>query len=74
MARHARDTARSARGWEQGRDTKICIVAEGGDFGSRYEGTALRYSAAARHDTTQGGLRHSAGAMTRRATTRVGAW
>ena len=60
-----RDTARSALGWEQGHDTKICIVAEGGgggggggDFRSQYNGTALRYNAAARHDTVQGGLRH----------------
>ena len=26
-----------------GRDTKICIVDEGGDFGSRYNAPALRY-------------------------------
>ena len=33
---------RSARGWEQGHDTKICIIAEEGDFGSQYDGTTLR--------------------------------
>ena len=35
------DTACSARNWEQGHDTKICITLEGGDFGSQYDGTAL---------------------------------
>ena len=54
--RHACDTKRSARGWDQGRDTKICIVVEGGDLVSRY-------SAARGCDTALNTLRHGEGAL-----------
>ena len=40
VTRRVRHTARSARVWEQGRDTKICIVAEGTTLGC--DTTALR--------------------------------
>ena len=38
------DKAHSASGWEQGRDTKICIMAEGATLGR--DTTTLRYDTA----------------------------
>ena len=46
---------------------KNCIVAEGGDFGSRYSAPGLRYGAAMRHDTALGAATRAATHATRRA-------
>ena len=46
--------ARACVAWLAGESRyKNFIVAEGGDFGSRYSAPGLRYGAAMHHDTTQ---------------------
>ena len=67
MTGRTRDMACSACGWEQGRDTKICIVAEGATLGC--DTTALRCDTAQQRSMIRRREAHDTrgGAATRRA-------